>query len=553
MVVLSASILCQNGTKPIVSRQFVEMSRMRVEGLLAAFPKLITSNTRQHTFVETDTVRYIYQPLENGMFLLLITTKTSNIVEDLGTLRLLAKVVPDVAGGLSESSLSDNMFELIFAFDEVLTSGGYKEDISLSDIRNNLMMDSHEEKVAIMMEEKKKLDAKKLMDEKAKMIKERQMEALKNNLMGNSSAPSGGMVGIGGGGVTPGYEHNSSNNGGGMGGMGAMGGMGGMGGTSSFDNQFNQPKPDPIDEPPRVVAQGIKLGGMGGDKKKNNFLSAMAKEDNMNLFGMSNKNTKQADMLGLSAAAPAPAAPTSPLTIALEERYTVAMNREGGIDSCDLKGKLTLTAHTDAGATPAIMVNKALMLAKCAANWNFATHPKVDKKGYEKNGVIMLKGGKPLKLSSPVGVLKWSYSGEDAAPLIINCWPDDEGTGTINVNLEFELTRSDMVLTDVNILLPLGTTDPPVIDEYDGQFKHDPNTGMLCWHHDVIDASNSSGSLELSIGGQDAEAFFPVQVMFKSQSFLCPIEVTGVSSASTGAVIPNNISKSVGLDTYVIP
>lgn len=551
MVVLSASILTQNGTKPIVSRQFVEMSRMRVEGLLAAFPKLISSHTRQHTFVETDTVRYIYQPLENGMFLLLITTKTSNIVEDLGTLRLLAKVVPDVAGGLSENVLNDSMFELIFAFDEVLTSGGYKEDISLSDIRNNLVMDSHEEKMAIMLEEKKKSDAKKLMDEKAAQIRERRVENLKNNLMGNATAPTGGMVGIGGGGVTPGYEHNSTASGMG-GGMNSMAGMGMGGGMNPYNNSsFDKPAPV-VDEPPRVVPKGLSLGGMGGDKKKNSFLSAMAKEDNMSLFS-SSKNSKQADMLGLSAAAPAPAAPTAPLTIALEERYTVAMNREGSIDSCELKGKLTLTAHTDAGAIPSISVNKTAMLAKCVSGWNFATHPKVDKKTYERMGAIVLKGGKPLKLNSPVGVLKWSYTGEDAAPLTINCWPDDEGTGSINVNLEFELNRPDMVLTDINILVPLGTTDPPVIDEIDGQYKHDPNTGMLCWHHDVIDSSNSSGSLEFSIGGDDADAFFPVQVMFKSQSFLCPIEVTEVSSTATGAAIPNNIEKSVGLDTYAIP
>lgn len=36
--------------------------------------------------------RYVYQPLENLM-VLVVTTKTSNIIEDLETLRLLAKSV----------------------------------------------------------------------------------------------------------------------------------------------------------------------------------------------------------------------------------------------------------------------------------------------------------------------------------------------------------------------------------------------------------------------------------------------------------------------------
>ena len=97
------------------------MSRLRIEGLLAAFPKLIegeqaaaakaaglvggapgggpaagasagaAASTKQHTFVETEHVRYLYLPLE-ALYVLLVTNKSSNIVEDLSTLRMLSKV-----------------------------------------------------------------------------------------------------------------------------------------------------------------------------------------------------------------------------------------------------------------------------------------------------------------------------------------------------------------------------------------------------------------------------------------------------------------------------
>jgi hypothetical protein len=65
------------------------------------------------------------------MFLLLVTNRGSNILEDLDTLRLLSKLVPEYAGSmLDEEAVSAAAFDLIFAFDEVI-SLGHKENISV--------------------------------------------------------------------------------------------------------------------------------------------------------------------------------------------------------------------------------------------------------------------------------------------------------------------------------------------------------------------------------------------------------------------------------------
>jgi hypothetical protein len=72
-MVLIAAAVCSKTGKAIISRQFVELTKSRIEGLVAAFPKLMTAG-KQHTFVETDSVRYVYQPLDS-LYMLLITTK----------------------------------------------------------------------------------------------------------------------------------------------------------------------------------------------------------------------------------------------------------------------------------------------------------------------------------------------------------------------------------------------------------------------------------------------------------------------------------------------
>jgi len=159
MVILSVSVCNQQG-KVLVARQFVTMTRVRIEGLLAAFPKLRGDlngegeGKKQHTYVETDQVRYVYHPLDK-LYVLMITNKASNILQDLQTLRLLAKLVPEVCGSQEEEQVVENAFDLIFAFDEAV-SVGYSENVDLNQIRTYTEMDSHEEKLAQIIEDSKK-------------------------------------------------------------------------------------------------------------------------------------------------------------------------------------------------------------------------------------------------------------------------------------------------------------------------------------------------------------------------------------------------------------
>lgn len=177
MVVLAASI-CTRGGKAILSRQFREMSRTRIEGLLAGFPKLAESGEgAQHTMVETETVRFVYQPLEE-LYMVLITNKQSNILQDIDSLHLFAQLVSSICKSCDEPDILRNAFELLTAFDEVIALG-YREAVTLAQVNTFLEMESHEEKIQDIIARNKELEASEERKRRAKQLEMQRREAAK--------------------------------------------------------------------------------------------------------------------------------------------------------------------------------------------------------------------------------------------------------------------------------------------------------------------------------------------------------------------------------------
>jgi hypothetical protein len=120
------------------------MQRSRIEALLASFPKLADTGT-QHTTVEQDNVRFVYQPLDE-LYMVLITNRQSNILQDIDSLHLFAQVVTSTCKTLDEREILKNAYELLSAFDELVTLG-YRENLTISQIKTFLEMESHEERI----------------------------------------------------------------------------------------------------------------------------------------------------------------------------------------------------------------------------------------------------------------------------------------------------------------------------------------------------------------------------------------------------------------------
>jgi len=168
MVIYSACICTKTG-KILIARQFAPISKIKIEEYISSLPRHIEKGY-QHTQIEIENIRYLYIPIQN-LLLVLLTSKSSNVIEDMEILKLLYGIVIDQCkdGGVSENKVMSCAFELILAFDDVITLG-YRESVSVAQIMEYLEMDSSEEKSFIKQQKMRENDAKELAKQKQKEI-----------------------------------------------------------------------------------------------------------------------------------------------------------------------------------------------------------------------------------------------------------------------------------------------------------------------------------------------------------------------------------------------
>ncbi|KAI8124112.1 Coatomer subunit delta [Lucilia cuprina] len=526
MVLIAAAVCTKNG-KVIISRQFVEMTKARIEGLLAAFPKLMTAG-KQHTYVETDSVRYVYQPMEK-LYMLLITTKASNILEDLETLRLFSKVIPEYCHTLEEKEILENAFNLIFAFDEIVALG-YRESVNLAQIKTYVEMDSNDEKIYQAVRQSQEREAKQRMREKAKELQRQRMESAKRG------GPVGGMGGRSSGGFSSdGFGSNSNSS------------SGGMGGFSSAPSIEMDTKPMAPKAQKPVSRNALKLGGK--TKDVDSFVDQLKSEGEK----IANLTPASAGVSAAVASAKAKIVSdihTESVHLKMEDKLVVRIGRDGGLQQFELSGLLTLRiTDENFGRIKVHLENND------AHGIQLQTHPNVDKELFKTRSIIGLKNpAKPFPMNTDVGVLKWRYVTQDdaAIPLTINCWPSENGEGGCDVNIEYELEAQHLELQDVAIIIPLPMNVQPSVAEYDGTYNYDARKHILTWNIPVIDAANKSGSMEFSCNSSIPGDFFPVQVSFVSKTPYAALKAKDVVLVDNDSSVKHSTENILFVDKYEI-
>ncbi|XP_019435576.1 PREDICTED: coatomer subunit delta-like [Lupinus angustifolius] len=505
MVVLAASIVGKSG-KVLVSRQFVDMSRIRIEGLLAAFPKLVGTG-KQHTYVETENVRYVYQPIES-LYLLLVTNKQSNILEDLDTLRLLSKLVPEYSYSLDEEGISTNAFELIFAFDEVITIG-HKENVNVAQVKQYCEMESHEEKLHKLVMQSKINETKDVMKRKASEIDKSKIEKNRGEKGG-----FGPLQSLGSERIENSFSDLSISSSGSGFGSGPAFGL-----NTDIDSFSNKTKGRPTSSanaPPKGL--GMKLGK---SQKANQFLESLRAEGEVIL-----EDVKPS--LGQSRSAAPPL--TDPITLNVEEKLNVTLKRDGGVNNFDVQGTLALQILNQEDGHIQVQVKTGENQAVA-----FKTHPNMNKELFSNESILGLKDpNRPFPTgqasdAAGVGLLKWRMQSTDETmvPLTINCWPSSSGNETY-VSIEYEAS-SMFDLQNVVISVPLpALREAPSVSQIDGEWRYDSRNSILEWSILLVDNSNRSGSMEFVVPQADSSAFFPISVSFMATETFSDLKVVNI-------------------------
>ncbi|EEC71749.1 hypothetical protein OsI_04321 [Oryza sativa Indica Group] len=464
LVVLAASIISKSG-KALVSRQFVDMSRIRIEGLLAAFPKLVGSG-KQHTYVETENVRYVYQPIE-ALYLLLITNKQKGVCKA--------------------------AFELLFAFIEAISLGN-KENVTVAQVKQYCEMESHEEKLHKLVMQSKINETKDVMRRKVTEIEKSKTDRGKPDKGGFGSLR------------TPNSFSDMGIRGGGPGGDPIFGDM---------DSFTHKAKGRPSAPAPASASTKVP-GGMKLSKaqKTNQFLESLKAEGEIIL-----EDTQPSATQSRSSYIP----PSDPITVTIEEKLNVTVKRDGGVSNFDIQGTLALQILNDTDGFIQLQIEN-----QDVPGLNFKTHPNINKELFNSQQIVGAKDpNRPFPSGqNETPLVKWRIQelNESSLPLAVNCWPSVSGNETY-VNIEYE--ASEMFdLHNVVISIPLpALREAPGVRQIDGEWRYDSRNSVLEWSIILVDQSNRSGSLEFTVPAADPSTFFPISVGFSASNTFSDLKV----------------------------
>ena len=418
--------------------------------------------------------------------MVLITNRQSNILQDIDSLHLFAQVVSSVCKKLDEREILRNAFELLSAFDELVTLG-YRENLSLSQIKTFLEMESHEERIQEIIARNKELEATEERKRKAKQLEIQRKEAARSAAAyGRSVAPR-----------MPQYP--------------------------TYTPPARPTVPDTYDsyeaEKNKTLNKTLASRGKGmqlGKKSQSNAIFDKVKADlgpeagdSAPLVSLPAETAADLKSPGSNRHSLDPSAP--PIHVTISETLHARLSREGSLKSFEVKGDLQLrisdTAFTKLALS--LQANEGPLKAQ------FKTHPNVDKALFTSNKLIRLKDtSKRFPSNNSIAVLRWRATApadsNNVLPITFTVWVN-KSDDSYTITIEYELSSRSISLRDVVVTIPYASAEPAV-SSFDAMYEVTGDS--LEWTVGPIDESNANGSFEFEAQAEDESEFFPMGVKF---------------------------------------
>ena len=133
------------------------------------------------------------------------------------------------------------------------------------------------------------------------------------------------------------------------------------------------------------------------------------------------------------------------------------------------------------------------------------------------------------------------------------------------MNVEYEAPEG-FELRNVKIVIPIPSNGsdrrPPSINSVDtGDTSFDAKASSLVWEIDIIDDSNSTGSMEAVVGfSASASSFFPLNVSFGATQTICDVNVDRIAyidqedddGSANGPTVPFGVQKNMIVESYTV-
>jgi len=509
------------------------MPRSRVEALLASFPKLADSGT-QHTTVEQDNVRFVYQPLDE-LYMVLITNRQSNILQDIDSLHLFAQVVTSTCKSVDEREILKNAYDLLSAFDEIVTLG-YRENLTINQIRTFMEMESHEERVQELIARNKEHEA---TEERKRKAKQLEMQRKESARLGHNPTPRAPVYPTY---TTPPvrtevYDSYAAEK------------------NKVFNKWVHPSGPDRNKQPGTFVLTACRPGpskikGMQlGKKSKTTDMFEKVRvdiggDDQAPLITpITHKTTAAAPVVEPSEPRMSSAMDHSAIHVAISETISAKLSRDGAVNALSVSGDLNLRI-----ADPSLTKVKLGLKAASSHGTQFRTHPHIDRNAWNSSKVIQLNPSTQAKgfpVNNSVAVLRWKATPKtddmSVCPISFTVWINKH-SDRCNMTVEYELTGASP-LTDVTVAIPFQVE--PTVSSLD--VTYDMGADTLEWMIGDVDESNGSGSFEFEAETADENEFFPMSVRFsKSAPFVdvdvsdsgpCPLSFQGSARKKEGKLM----------------